>query len=103
MLSGLDGELLGRQPERVEAHRVQHVVPGHPLEAGEHVGADEPQRMPDVQATARRIREHVQHEQLLATGRSQLRIAKRPGRIGSLEGAVLRPPVLPPLLDVLRK
>ena len=41
VLAGLDGVLLGRQTERVEAHRVQHVVAGHPLEAGEDVGADE--------------------------------------------------------------
>ena len=78
MLPGLDRVLLGRQPEGVEAHRVQHVVVGHPLEAGVDVGADEPQRVADVEAAARWIREHVQHVQLLPAFGGQLWIAQQP-------------------------
>ena len=49
MRAGLHGELLGRQAEGVEAHRVQHVAAGHPLVADVDVGPREPQRVPDVQ------------------------------------------------------
>ena len=103
VLAGLDRELLGRQSERVEAHRVEHVVPGHALEAGVHVGADEPERVADVEPGTRRIREHVEHEQLLAPLGCQLGVAEQPGRVGRLERAVLGPPVLPAELDVLRQ
>ena len=50
VLAGLDRVLLGGQAEGVEAHRVQHVVSGHALEAGVDVGADEAERVTDVQA-----------------------------------------------------
>ena len=103
VLAGLDRVLLGGQAERVEPHRVQHVVAGHALEPGVHVGADEPQRVADVQAGAGRIGEHVEHEQLLAAGGRQVGVADRAGRVGRLEGVVVVPPVLPPQLDVLRQ
>ncbi len=99
--AGLDGILLGRQAERVEAHRVQHVVAGHPLVAGEHVGADVAERMADVQTDARRVREHVLDEQLLAALGDEIRIAEWPGRVRRLEHAVLLPAVLPADLDLL--
>ena len=85
VLAGLHGELLGGQAEGVEAHRVQHVATGHPLVAGEHVGADEPERMADVQAVVRRVREHVEDEQLLAGGFHGGGIGERAGGIRRLE------------------
>ncbi len=101
VLPGLDGVLLGGQAESVETHRVQHVVPGHALEAGVDVGADEAQRVADVQARPGRVREHVEHEQLLAALGHQLRVSQGAGRVGCLEGVVGVPPVLPAQLDVL--
>ena len=91
VLAGLDGELLGGQPERVEAHRVQHVVAGHPLEAGEHVGADEAERVSDVQAGARRVREHVEHEQLLAACRGEVGIGEWARRCSASRTCGARP------------
>ncbi len=64
----LHGVLLGGQAERVETHRVQHVAPGHPQVAAQHVGADEAQRVPDVQPGAGRVGEHVQQVDLVAVG-----------------------------------
>ncbi len=101
VLAGFDGELLGGQAEGVEAHRVQHVVAGHPLEAGEHVGADETERVPNMQSAARRVREHVEHEQLLAALGGQLGVGQRAGGVRRLERVVLVPPVLPAQFDVL--
>ena len=103
VLAGLDGVLLGRQAECVEAHRVEHVVAGHALETGVHVGADEAERVADVEPGTGRVREHVEHEQLLAALGSQFGVAERPGRVRRLERAVLGPPVLPAQLDVLRE
>ncbi len=103
MLAVLDGELFGGQSERVEAHRVQHVVAGHPLEAGEDVGADEAERVADVQSGPRRVREHVEHEQLLAAPAGEVGIGQRAGGVRGLERVVLVPPVLPAKLDVLRE
>ena len=82
VLTVLDGVLLGRQAERVVAHRVQHVVAAHPHEAGEDVGADVAERVADVQARPRRVREHVEHEELLAAGGARVR-RRRAGRRGS--------------------
>ena len=65
------------QPERVVAHRVQHVVAGHALVTREHVGADVAERMPDVQPLATRVREHVQHVELRRSA-----TASKPSRSG---------------------
>ena len=54
--------LLGRQAERVVAHRVQHVEAVHALEARVHVGGDVAERVADVEPDAARVREHVEHE-----------------------------------------
>ena len=54
VLAGLHRVLLGREAERVVAHRVQHVLAAHPLEAGVDVGADVPERVADVEAGAAR-------------------------------------------------
>ena len=98
--AGLHRVLLGGQPERVEAHRVQHVVPGHPQVAAQHVGADEAQRVPDVQPGAGRVGEHVQQVELLAARRGAGRIGPRPGRVRRVERALGGPAVLPGQLDV---
>ena len=60
MLSGLDGILFGGKSEAVVAHRVQDVEPLVALVAGEDVARDVAERVPDVQASTRRVREHVQ-------------------------------------------
>ncbi len=103
MLSGLHRVLLGRQAERVEAHRVHHVVAGHPLVAAVDVGADEAQRMADVQTGAGRVREHVEHEDLLRTAGDLGGIGKRARRVGGLESSLRVPSVLPASLDLLRQ
>ena len=59
MLAGLDRILLGRQPEGVVPHRVEHVPAAHAHEPGVDVGADVAERMPDVQPRTARVREHV--------------------------------------------
>ncbi len=108
--AGLHGVLLRRQPERVEAHRVQHVVPGHPVEAAVDVGGDEPQRVPDVQARAGGIGEHVEHVQLGPdgglVGRGWAvhavhadRAGQGAGGVRGIEGPLPLPAVLPVLLD----
>jgi hypothetical protein len=97
--AGLHRVLLGGQPEGVEAHRVQHVVSGHPQVAAQHVGADEPQRMPDVQTGAGRVREHVQQVGFLASLLRQMRVGQLAGRVRRVERAALGPMVLPAPLD----
>ena len=82
VLAGLHRVLLGRQAEGVEAHRVQHVVAGHPLVAGEHVGADVAERVADVQPVAAGVREHVQHVELRAV-RPPSRSPRTAARSGS--------------------
>ena len=61
MLPRLDGILLGRKPESIEPHRMQHVEPAEPFIARIDVRSDIPQRMPDVEARPGRIRKHVEH------------------------------------------
>ena len=51
--------ILGRHAERVPAHRVEHIVPGHPLEAREHVAHRIVADMPHMDAP-RRIGEHLE-------------------------------------------
>ncbi len=46
VLTGLHRVLLGREPEGVVAHGVEHVVAPHAHEAGEHVGADVAEGVP---------------------------------------------------------
>ena len=61
MLAGLDRILLGRQPERIVTHRMQHIETPEPFVTRIDVRCDVTQRMTDVQSRPRRIREHVQH------------------------------------------
>ncbi len=97
VLAGLHRVLLRGQAERVEAHGVQHVPAVHPVVPGEHVGADEAQRVADVQPRARRVREHVLHEQLVRGHR--LTGGQRADRVRRVERAVVLPVLLPALLD----
>ena len=55
----LDGGVLGRQPEGVEAHGVQHVVAPHARLAGHRVADRVVARVPHVKV-ARGIREHLE-------------------------------------------
>ena len=100
---GADRVLLGRQPERVVTDGVQHVPAGHSQEPAQHIGTDVAQRVSDVQALARRVREHVQHVELV--GRHVRRICRcqLPDRVGREERAVLVPVVLPVGLDPVRQ
>ena len=61
VLSGPDRILLGRKPERVPAHRMQHVEPAHAVMAREDVCRGVALGMPDVQALAAGVGEHVEH------------------------------------------
>ena len=67
--------VLGRHPEGVEPHRVQHVMPGRNLVAGDHVAHRVVAHMAHVQF-ARRIGEHLEHVvfrlALVALGLEQL-------------------------------
>ena len=100
MCAGLHGVLFGGETERVEAHRIEHVVAGHPLEARVHVGSDVAERVAHVEPDTGRIGEHVEHEQLLATTGHRVRICEHTGGIRGLERALGRPVLLPPELDV---
>ena len=56
----LDRVLLGRQAERVPAHRVQHVVAAHAPGARHDVGGGVPLGMTDMQTDAGRVGKHVE-------------------------------------------
>src|SRR4029079_15138862 len=66
----LEGVVLGREAERVPAHRVQHAEALHALPARDHVGRGVALAMADEQARAWRGGGHVQ------------RVELRPGRVG---------------------
>ena len=103
VLAGLAGVFLGREPEGVEAHGVQHVEPGHPLEPGVDVGGDVAEGMADVQPRTRRIREHVHDEQLGPPGGldSVSGLGGQGARgVGRLVDPLAGPPVLPAGLDL---
>ena len=59
------------------------------------------ERVADVQACARGVREHVHREELGAVGDLLEALAQPAGRVGRVEGALSRPPVLPVELDPL--
>ena len=82
----LHGGILGRQPERVPAHGMQHVEPLGSHVAGHHVAQRVVAHMPHVHA-ARRIGEHLE---LVALGLLAL-------VLGAV-GAALLPHLLPVLL-----
>ncbi len=103
MLAGLHRVLLGRKPEGVVAHRVQHVVAAHAHVAREHVGADVAERVPDVEACATRVREHVEHVELAPARDRREAVGQRTGRVGRAERVVGLPPVLPLRFDLVRQ
>src|SRR5260370_38794972 len=60
MRARADSVLLGREPERVPAHRMQHVVAAHPEVPADDVGRRIPLGVSDVEPYGRGVREHVQ-------------------------------------------
>ena len=60
MLARLDGVLLGRQAERIPAHRMQDVEAAEPFVARQDVRGGVALRMADVQTRAARIGKHVE-------------------------------------------
>ena len=79
----LEREVLGVDPERVEAQRLEDRVPLQPLESSIDVVAREREEVADVQPLGRRVREH--HEGVERTH-------------AGVEVGVVRPPLLPALL-----
>jgi len=86
VLARLYRVLLGRKTERIEPHAVKHVAAQHPLESAVDVGADETQRVAHVQTATRRVREHVEHEQLLTPVLKRGWIGQRARRVWRFEG-----------------
>ena len=101
VLTGLDRALLGGQPERVEAHRVQYVVTAHAPVPRVGVGADVAQRVPDVQTRPGRVGKHVQDVGVGAERDPVEPVRQRPGRVRCGEGAVGLPAILPGRLDAV--
>ena len=94
--------LLGGQAERIETQRVQHVAARHPEVAGVDVGGDVAERVPDVQALARRVREHVLDEHLVGGHRRPVGGRERPDRVGHVERTQPSPGLLPGAFDARR-
>ena len=95
MLAGLNRILLGGKSECIKSHRVQHVVLSHSFETRKHVGADVAERVSDMKSGSRRIGEHVENEQLLASVTQRIRVSEWSGGVGRVEGAAFVPGVLP--------
>ena len=94
MTAFLDGRVLGRQPERVEALWVQDPHPVPAPEVGDDVADRVDEHVAHVQL-AGRVREHLQHVAL----RNALDLVR--AGIRHLEGALVLPDALPLLLDSL--
>ena len=60
VLAGVDGVVLGRQAERVVAHRMQHAPAGAAVEVRDRVADGVVLQMPDVRL-ARGVRQHLEH------------------------------------------
>ncbi len=101
VLPGVERVLLGRQPERVIAERVQHVVARHAQEARVHVGPDVAERVADVQPRAAGVGEHVHDEELRPVGDAVESLRQRAGRIRRVERSLRFPVVLPVQLDLI--
>ena len=101
VLAGLAGVLLGRQPEGVESHGVEHVEARHPLEAHVDIGGDVAQGMTHMQSRARRVREHVHDEQLRTVQAAPGRELTR--RVGRLVDAAVVPVRVPAGFDLGRE
>ena len=83
------GVLLGGEAESVPAHRMQHVEALHALVAAKNIRGRVALRMPNVQTRPAWIGEHVEAVELLLAL----------GMVGRLERLVLKPVLLPLLLD----
>jgi hypothetical protein len=88
---GLDGEVLGRQPEGVIAHRMQDMAPGAPVEVRDGVAERVVLQVADVRLAAR-IRQHLEHVGLLDVD----------VLVADLPRALARPDLLPLGLDRAR-
>ena len=90
MLARLDRILFRWQSEGIVTHRMQHIEAAQSLVARNDVAGDVAERMPNVQACATGIREHVE------------RIELRLGQVVLDAVGLVGPPLLPPLsLQVL--
>ena len=100
MNSRHDGVLFRWQTKTVVTKRVQNVVTGHALVTREHVGSDVAKWVTYVQAGTRRIRKHVEYEQLFAAC-NLFGLRKWASRVWCFEGACGFPMVLPFGLDLI--
>ena len=98
MNAGLAGMFFGGETERVVSHRVQHVVAGHALVAGVDIGADESQRVTNMETGTGRVREHVHDEQLRTFGEVARAVGWTLGQRPCGVGRVVRASILPALL-----
>jgi hypothetical protein len=81
---------LGGKAVVVPPHRVEDVLPAHPVEAGEHVGLRVAEDVADVERARHRRRWSVDH------------VARGVGVLVESVDALLRPLAAPPLLGLLR-
>ena len=88
----LDGRVLGRKPEGIPSHRMQHVVAVHPHVAGQGVADGVVAHVPHVERT-RRIGQHLQDVVLLLA---------RVQTLGGIEVGIVVPALGPFLFDGLR-
>ena len=87
----VDGGVLGGEAEGVPPHRVEHVVPAHPLVPREQIADGVHAHVTHVDA-ARRVREHLEA------------VILRPGRIlRDLELLAILPRALPPGFDLAER
>ena len=109
VLPGFHRVLLGRQPERVPAHRMQHIEALSPAIACQDVCRRVALGMPDMQTCPRRVGEHVENvefrRQIGSRRRPARQIMAQPegvgfrnvvSRVPRPEGLLCRPVPLPP-------
>src|SRR3984893_13255022 len=98
MLAALDRVLFRRQTKRVPSHRMQYVEPAHSFVTRDNVGGGVTFRVPDVQASAARIRKHIEHVEF-PFARIEILLA----RIRSVKNPALVPNGLPLGLDLVER
>src|SRR5687767_21676 len=103
MLAGADGVLLSWQAKGIPAHWVEHVAASRPMVARQNIRGGVALRMPDMEAGARGVGEHVEdvepaRESLVPAGK---RVFARHGlsRVPSAESLLAVPELLPLLLN----
>ena len=99
--AGLHRVLLGRQAERVETHRVQHIGPVIRQIARVDVGGDEAERVTDVQPGALGYGNMSSTNRLGRSATWRGSSASRPVRLGVQNTCSAVPAVLPRQLDPL--